>query len=68
MREFILILLAIIGLTWILLHYGIRQPVDDHIAKPSTTKLLNKHGVGGFECLRGVCTFERDGKVIRVKL
>jgi len=68
MREAIITILAIIGLTWVLLHYGTRQPVDDHVASEKVKKIMQNHGIQGMSCYRGICEFERDGKVVRVRL
>ena len=42
--------------------------LNDQVASPATTKLLKKHGVGGCEYKGNVCTFERDGKTIKIRL
>ncbi len=45
-----------------------KPPKDDHLAGPALTKLLTLHGVGIMECKNSICTFEREGKPVKVRL
>ena len=67
-RDIICGIVCIIGLTGLFaIEMHKKLPEDDHIASPSTIKVMNKHGVGAMECFRGICSYESGGRTIRVR-
>jgi hypothetical protein len=61
----IICLLALTGLFML----QSKPPARDYIAPVEMKRVLDHHGVGIMECREGkVCSFERDGKVIKVRI
>ena len=66
MRDLICITICIFCLAAMFAMAMRPESGKNHVASPATTKLLKKHGVGGCEYKGNVCTFERDGKTIKI--
>jgi hypothetical protein len=44
------------------------EPRESHVASPAIKKLMAKHGIGGMECKGRMCSFKREGQIVKVRL
>lgn len=67
MREIISIAVSIFCLA-VMFSIAMRpEPEERHVAPPEIKRIMQKHGTPVLECRGTVCSFERDGKVVKIR-
>ena len=67
MRDAIAVTICIIALTGLFMVQK-KPPARDFIALPEIKKLMALHGVGIMECKNNICSFQRNGKTVTIRL
>jgi len=67
-RDIVAIIISIICLIWIYIHAQPKPGTIDRVVDPHIKRLMQKHGTPVLICRGTVCSFERDGKVVKVSL
>jgi hypothetical protein len=68
MRDAIAITICILCLSGLLAHSMRPKPQESHVASEKAKKIMRGHGTLVLECRGTVCSFKRDGKVIKIRL
>jgi hypothetical protein len=67
-RDAICITICILSLAGLFAHSMRPKPQESHVASEKAKKIMRGHGVIVLECRGTVCSFKRDGKVIKIRL
>jgi len=67
--EITAIIICILALAGLIAHsMSHREPVDDRVVPPKEVRIQKSHGTPVMVCRGTVCSFERNGKVIKVRI